>query len=78
MYKGEGHGPNEARQEGSHIHFAEQTPDLDYIVTVDLGADVIRTFKFSDEGLELYETLEVQAEVVQDILRSIQVAFTHT
>lgn len=61
VYKGEGHGPNEARQEGSHIHFAEQTPDLDYIVTVDLGADVIRTFKFSDEGLELYETLEVQA-----------------
>lgn len=60
-YRGEGHGPNEARQEGSHIHFAQQTPDLDFLVTVDLGADVIRTFKYSDEGLALYETLELHA-----------------
>nr|WP_263312767.1 beta-propeller fold lactonase family protein [Mammaliicoccus sp. Marseille-Q6498] len=60
-YHGTGHGPHEERQECSHMHFAQQTPDLDYIVTIDLGADVINTFKFSDEGLELYNTLEVQA-----------------
>lgn len=61
IYRGEGQGPNEARQESSHIHYAQQTPDLDFIATVDLGADVVRTFKFSDEGLELVETLEIQA-----------------
>ncbi|PNZ40776.1 lactonase family protein [Mammaliicoccus vitulinus] len=61
VYRAEGHGPNEARQESSHVHFVQQTPDLDFLATVDLGADAVRTFKFSDEGLELVETLETQA-----------------
>ncbi|GGI42375.1 lactonase family protein [Mammaliicoccus stepanovicii] len=60
-YYGTGNGPNLERQDGSHIHFAKQTPDLDYVVIVDLGADVIRTFKFSDEGLTLAHTLDVAA-----------------
>ncbi|GAB1613015.1 lactonase family protein [Mammaliicoccus lentus] len=60
-YHGDGNGPNKERQDGSHIHYAMQTPDLDYIVTVDLGADVIRTFKYSLDGLELYETTKFQA-----------------
>src|SRR5699024_969578 len=33
--------------------------DLDYIVTVDLGADVIRTFKYSLGGLEMYEPTKI-------------------
>ncbi|MGK9045258.1 lactonase family protein [Mammaliicoccus vitulinus] len=61
VYRAEGNGPNEARQESSHVHFVQQTPDLDFLATVDLGADAVRTFKFSDEGLELVETLETQA-----------------
>jgi 6-phosphogluconolactonase len=44
-----GSGPNHARQEKPHVHFAGFTPDEKYIVTVDLGNDTLTTYT-AEEG----------------------------
>lgn len=59
-YYGVESGPNQQRQESSHMHFVEQTPDLNYMVAVDLGGDVLNTFQFSNDGLKLVHILKVE------------------
>jgi len=46
----EGSGPHE-RQEKSHLHFADFTPDGKYIIVVDLGSDRIITYTNTDDEL---------------------------
>ncbi|GGB10778.1 lactonase family protein [Macrococcus hajekii] len=57
----EGAGPNEDRQDKAHTHFITPTPDNQYAVAVDLGADEIITFSYGEEGLKREQTLEVPA-----------------
>ncbi|EHJ56141.1 hypothetical protein HMPREF9318_00651 [Streptococcus urinalis FB127-CNA-2] len=46
QFKGSGPHPN---QEKSHLHFCDLTPDA-YLVTCDLGTDMVRTFDISSGG----------------------------
>jgi 6-phosphogluconolactonase len=46
-----GSGPNEARQEKPHVHFAGFTPDEKYVVAVDLGIDKIMTYALNNGEL---------------------------
>lgn len=46
-------GPHE-RQESSHVHFLNETPDKKYVVAADLGSDRIVTYTYGDEGLKEY------------------------
>lgn len=49
--KFEGCGPVKARQEASHIHQLKEIPSAEgYILATDLGADVIRLIKVSEEN----------------------------
>jgi len=59
----QGEGPNEDRQDKAHTHYIQQTPDLKYAVAVDLGADEVITFKFSDNGLDRVGELKLPAGV---------------
>ncbi|KAA1037729.1 lactonase family protein [Macrococcus equipercicus] len=59
----DGKGPNEDRQDKAHTHFIQQTPDLKYAVAIDLGADEVITFKFSDNGFERIRALKLPAGV---------------
>ncbi|ARJ50191.1 lactonase family protein [Staphylococcus lutrae] len=47
------HGPNVARQEKSHVHYLDVTPEQKYVVAVDLGADLLVTYHYGDQGLEV-------------------------
>lgn len=42
-----GKGPNKSRQEQSHLHFVEFTPDGKHLLANDLGADKIYKFKIN-------------------------------
>ena len=42
-----GSGPDKARQEGPHMHYAALTPDEKYLCAVDLGIDKINVYGFS-------------------------------
>ncbi len=46
----EGHGPNPARQERAHAHFAQFTPDGCWIYVCDLGLDQVRLYDAADPG----------------------------
>ncbi|NGP46282.1 lactonase family protein [Bacillaceae bacterium SIJ1] len=48
----EGCGPNEARQEKAHAHYAGFTPDQKYVVAVDLGTDELVTYAVANDQLE--------------------------
>ena len=41
-------GPNKARQEGSHIHSSQMSPDGKYLFVMDLGGDYIYRFPVAD------------------------------
>lgn len=49
------HGPNVERQEQSHVHYLDATPDQKYAVAVDLGADLLVSYHYGDKGLEVAE-----------------------
>jgi len=43
-----GSGPNKLRQENAHIHFANFTPDGNYLYTIDLGLDKLSVYSIKD------------------------------
>ncbi|WP_340278919.1 6-phosphogluconolactonase [Staphylococcus coagulans] len=47
------HGPNVERQEKSHVHYLDVTPDHQYVVAVDLGSDLLVTYHYGSEGMEV-------------------------
>ncbi|MFO3689712.1 6-phosphogluconolactonase [Staphylococcus felis] len=47
------HGPNVDRQEQSHVHYMDVTPEQKYVVAVDLGADLLVTYHYGKKGLEV-------------------------
>lgn len=51
LWRHEGTGPNEERQEGPHAHFAGFSPDGAYVLVCDLGTDEIRRYRIGAEGL---------------------------
>ncbi|WP_337019375.1 lactonase family protein [Oceanobacillus massiliensis] len=44
-----GSGPDH-RQEKAHVHYAGMTPDEKYLITVDLGSDLLVTYTVSEQG----------------------------
>lgn len=42
------------RQDSSHVHFLNETPDHKYVVATDLGTDRVVTYKFGENGLKQY------------------------
>ncbi|UXU58018.1 lactonase family protein [Staphylococcus agnetis] len=46
-------GPNVERQDQSHVHYLEVTPEHKYAVAVDLGADLIVAYHYGQKGLEV-------------------------
>ncbi|MED5101296.1 lactonase family protein [Niallia sp. FSL W8-0951] len=55
-----GTGPNPARQEKPHMHFAGFSPNDQYAVSVDLGTDRVDTYKLVDGKLEEVSSLSVK------------------
>ncbi|UXR81938.1 beta-propeller fold lactonase family protein [Staphylococcus sp. IVB6214] len=53
-------GPNVARQEASHVHYIEVTPEQKYVVAVDLGADLLVTYHYGHQGLNVAHRTELQ------------------
>jgi 6-phosphogluconolactonase len=53
----EGCGPNTERQEGPHTHCTEFTPDHRYLIVTDLGADCIKLYPWTPEGIRETEVL---------------------
>ncbi|EKQ52241.1 MULTISPECIES: lactonase family protein [unclassified Clostridium] len=47
-----GSGPNKPRQDSAHIHFADFTPDGEYIYTIDLGLDKLSLYSLKDGYLK--------------------------
>lgn len=47
----DGHGPNTARQDRSHVHCVRWTPDQKYIAVVDLGIDSVTLYRATDFSL---------------------------
>lgn len=56
----EGNGPNEARQEKAHAHFAGITPDGNFLCVVDLGTDKIAMYKVEEGKLSLHKEITVK------------------
>jgi 6-phosphogluconolactonase len=48
-----GSGPNKERQEGPHAHMVLPTPDNQYLLVTDLGADLIVVYRFDGENGKL-------------------------
>ncbi|MCO4332514.1 6-phosphogluconolactonase [Staphylococcus hyicus] len=46
-------GPNVDRQDQSHVHYLEVTPEHKYAVAVDLGSDLIVAYHYGKHGLEV-------------------------
>ena len=55
-----GTGPNTARQEKPHMHFAGFSPNNQYAVSVDLGTDRVDTYKLVNGMLEEVSSLSVK------------------
>jgi len=55
-----GSGPNAARQEKPHTHYAGFTPDERYIVAIDLGIDKLITYAVKDGVLSEVHALSVK------------------
>ncbi|UXR69040.1 MULTISPECIES: lactonase family protein [unclassified Staphylococcus] len=53
-------GPNVARQDASHVHYLEVTPEQKYVVAVDLGADLLVTYHYGHKGLDVAHRTELQ------------------
>lgn len=49
----DGHGPNEERQEGPHVHFLGFSADEAGILCVDLGIDRIKYYRIDESGARL-------------------------
>lgn len=48
-----GSGPNEIRQDKSHLHFVGLTPDEKFLLVTDLGTDKVSVYKIEEEELTL-------------------------
>ena len=59
MAQHEGSGPDH-RQEKAHTHFAGFTPDGKYIIAIDLGSDVVYTYKNVEGKLQEVSKLKVR------------------
>lgn len=55
-----GSGPNLDRQEKAHAHYAQFTPDGNYIAVVDLGIDQVLTYRLEADQLQLVHTLRLE------------------
>ncbi|KYG35298.1 lactonase family protein [Alkalihalobacillus trypoxylicola] len=55
-----GSGPIEERQEKAHAHFAGVTPDGQFIVSADLGADSLYVYDVTENELKLKEEIKVK------------------
>lgn len=55
-----GNGPNIARQEKPHAHYAGFTPDDKYVVIVDLGTDKITTYRLHNNQFEEAQTISLK------------------
>lgn len=53
-------GPNVSRQDQSHVHYLEVTPEQKYVVAVDLGADLLVTYHYGQKGLEVAHRTTMQ------------------
>ena len=53
-----GSGPVKGRQESSHIHSSQVSPDGKYLFVIDLGGDSIYRYPVSDGGLSSFEPEE--------------------
>ncbi|MCS4486927.1 6-phosphogluconolactonase [Staphylococcus americanisciuri] len=53
-------GPNVARQEAPHVHYIEVTPEQKYVVAVDLGADLLVTYHYGNQGLDVAYRTQLQ------------------
>ncbi|QLK86431.1 lactonase family protein [Staphylococcus sp. 17KM0847] len=53
-------GPNVARQESSHVHYLDVTPEQKYVVAVDLGADLLVTYHYGNKGLDVAHRTQLQ------------------
>ncbi|MFT8310319.1 MAG: lactonase family protein [Sporolactobacillus sp.] len=47
-----GKGANPERQEHTHVHFADFTPDQRFVVTIDLGTDQLITYELKNEQFQ--------------------------
>lgn len=54
----EGDGPHE-RQEKPHVHYADATPDGQYILAADLGTDELVSYKIENDHLERVHSLKL-------------------
>ncbi|PTG78006.1 hypothetical protein BU657_08130 [Staphylococcus chromogenes] len=52
-------GPNVDRQDQSHVHYLEVTPEEKYVVAVDLGSDLLVTYHYGTKGLEVAHRTEM-------------------
>lgn len=58
----EGSGPNKARQEGPHAHFALLTPDASHLCVVDLGLDAVKLYPYNEHtGISTRDVLTIPA-----------------
>ena len=48
----EGHGPNPARQEHSHVHTATLSPDEKYLLFTDLGTDKLNIYSYNPQAAQ--------------------------
>lgn len=53
-------GPNVARQDAPHVHYLEVTPEQKYVVAVDLGADLLVTYHYGNQGLDVAYRTQLQ------------------
>lgn len=58
-------GPNTSRQEGSHIHSSQVSPDGKYLFVIDLGGDFIYRFPVSDEKVASEEPVKIETPAGQ-------------
>lgn len=58
-----GSGPNEARQESSHLHMVTFSPDKKYLLAVDLGADKIYVYHYNPDASKDILTLKGSVNV---------------
>lgn len=54
-----GSGADPERQEGPHVHFADFTPDRNYVVAIDLGTDQLTTYRIDGGKLIRAAVLEL-------------------
>src|SRR5699024_9956916 len=57
----DGHGPH-ARQEKSHVHYADFSPCKKYVFACDLGGDDVLTYQVESNSLKQHDTFKVKSD----------------